>query len=57
MVSDVDAWWSRATGMGARVLAPIADRSYGLRDFTIADLDGFGIRFASRIEGSREDLT
>jgi catechol 2,3-dioxygenase-like lactoylglutathione lyase family enzyme len=57
MVPDVDAWWSRATGMGARVLVPIADRDYGLRDFTVADPDGFGIRFASRIEGSREDLT
>ena len=50
MVPDVDAWWRRATEMGARVLAPIADREYGLRDFTIADPDGFGIRFATRIE-------
>lgn len=51
MVPDVDAWWRRATGMGARVLAPVADRDYGLRDFTIADPDGFGIRFATRIAG------
>jgi catechol 2,3-dioxygenase-like lactoylglutathione lyase family enzyme len=49
MVPDVDTWWHRATGMGAHVLAPIADREYGLRDFTIADPDGFGIRFATRI--------
>ena len=49
MVPDVDTWWCRATAMGARVLAPIADRGYGLRDFTIADLDGFGIRFATRL--------
>lgn len=52
MVPDVDAWWRRATGTGARVLAPIADRYYGLRDFTIADPDGFGIRFATRIQPS-----
>jgi catechol 2,3-dioxygenase-like lactoylglutathione lyase family enzyme len=52
MVPDVDTWWRRATGMGARVLAPIADRDYGLRDFTIADPDGFGIRFATRIQPS-----
>jgi hypothetical protein len=32
------------------VLAPIADRDYGLRDFTIADPDGFGVRFGTRIE-------
>jgi uncharacterized glyoxalase superfamily protein PhnB len=50
MVPDVGAWWRRATGRGARVLAPIADRDYGLRDFTIADPDGFGLRFATRIE-------
>jgi catechol 2,3-dioxygenase-like lactoylglutathione lyase family enzyme len=54
MVPDVDAWWRRAIGMGARVLAPIADRYYGLRDFTIADLDGFGIRFATPIDDSEE---
>ena len=50
MVPDVDQWWRRAMDMGARVLAPIGDRDYGLRDFTIADLDGFGIRFGTRIE-------
>ena len=50
MVPDVDTWWCRATAMGARVLSSIADRDYGLRDFTIADPDGFGIRFATRIE-------
>jgi catechol 2,3-dioxygenase-like lactoylglutathione lyase family enzyme len=56
MVPDVDAWWHHTAGLGARVLAPIADRYYGLRDFTIADPDGFGIRFASRIQGVQEDL-
>lgn len=50
MVPDVDAWWRRAIGMGARVLAPIADREYGLRDFTITDPDGFGVRFGTRID-------
>jgi catechol 2,3-dioxygenase-like lactoylglutathione lyase family enzyme len=52
MVPDVDAWWRRATDVGARVLSPVADRDYGLRDFTIADPDGFGIRFVTRIEGT-----
>jgi catechol 2,3-dioxygenase-like lactoylglutathione lyase family enzyme len=49
MVADVDAHWRRALSMGAAVLAPIADREYGLRDFTILDPDGFGIRFGSRL--------
>jgi len=47
MVADVNAYWQRASAMNATVLAPIADREYGLRDFTILDPDGFGIRFGS----------
>jgi len=47
MVSDVDEFWKRVVEMKARVTNPIADRAYGLRDFTIADPDGFGLRFGS----------
>jgi hypothetical protein len=39
-----------ATDLGARVIIPIGDRYYGLRDFTIADPDGFGVRFASPLD-------
>ena len=49
MVPDVDACWARAQALGCEVIIPIADRYYGLRDFTIADPDGFGIRFASAL--------
>ncbi|HEY1269271.1 MAG TPA: VOC family protein [Candidatus Binatia bacterium] len=51
MVPDVDACWARVQKLGAEVVLPIADRYYGLRDFTIADPDGFGIRFASTLPG------
>ena len=47
MVPDVDAFWQRAWTLGATISVPIADRSYGLRDFTVRDPDGFGLRFAS----------
>ena len=47
MVPNVDDCWRLANEIGARVIIPIGDRYYGLRDFTIADPDGFGIRFAS----------
>ncbi len=50
MVPDVDRYWELAREMGARVLAPIQDKSYGLRDFAIADPDGFAVRFATRLE-------
>jgi catechol 2,3-dioxygenase-like lactoylglutathione lyase family enzyme len=54
MVPDVDARWERARALGARVVNPIGDRYYGLRDFTIADPDGFGVRFASPLGRRRK---
>jgi len=47
MVPDVDKYWDLAQRVGAAVVVPIGDRYYGLRDFTIRDPDGFGVRFAS----------
>ena len=52
MVPNVDECWKLANEIGARIIIPIADRYYGLRDFTIADPDGFGVRFASLLQGS-----
>ena len=49
MVPDVDECWRIANEMEARVITTIADRYYGLRDFIIADPDGFGVRFASQL--------
>src|SRR5438128_836389 len=34
MVPEVDRAWERVTALGLRVVAPIGDRHYGLRDFT-----------------------
>lgn len=56
MVSDVDACWERARSLGAPVVQPIGDRGYGLRDFTICDPDGFGVRFGSWLGDKKEDL-
>ena len=52
MVRDVDASWELAKRLGASVLVSIADRSYGLRDFTLLDPDGFGVRFASTLRST-----
>ncbi len=49
MVPDVDTYWELAREIGARVVRPIADQYYGLRDFTIADPDGFGVRFGTNL--------
>lgn len=47
LVLDVATYWNMAKDMGAPIISPIADRTYGLRDFTISDPDGFGVRFAA----------
>jgi catechol 2,3-dioxygenase-like lactoylglutathione lyase family enzyme len=49
LVPDVDRYWALAQELGCTVIRPIADRYYGLRDFTIAGPDGVGLRFASRL--------
>jgi len=50
MVPDVDRFWNLIQGLNPRVVKPIGDRGYGLRDFTIAGPDGVGVRFGTRIQ-------
>jgi len=49
MVPNVDEYWKLVNEIGAQIIIPLGNRYYGLRDFTIADLDGFGVRFASML--------
>ncbi len=49
MVSDVEAMWEEVNRLDLPVECEIGDRFYGLRDFTIIDPSGFGIRFAQVI--------
>ncbi|HET7551868.1 MAG TPA: VOC family protein [Gemmatimonadaceae bacterium] len=50
LTTDVDQVWATAQTLGLPVERPIADRYYGLRDFTVRDPDGFGLRFATPLE-------
>src|SRR5215472_11464419 len=50
MVPNVDDRWRVAKEIGAQIVVPVGDRYYGLRDFMLADPDGFGIRFASILQ-------
>ena len=54
MVPDVDAYWEKAMGLKASIIWPIGDRDYGLRDFAMMDPNGFGIRFATRLDDRTE---
>jgi catechol 2,3-dioxygenase-like lactoylglutathione lyase family enzyme len=53
MVADVDRYWALARELGAGIIRPIADKYYGLRDFTVAGPDGLGLRFATRLADLR----
>ena len=54
MVPDVDAYWEKAMRLNASIIWPIGDRDYGLRDFAMTDPNGFGIRFATRLDDHAE---
>jgi catechol 2,3-dioxygenase-like lactoylglutathione lyase family enzyme len=49
IVPDVDMYWNKALAAGYPMFQTIDNRYYGLRDFTILDPDGFGIRFGTFI--------
>jgi predicted enzyme related to lactoylglutathione lyase len=49
-VDDADSIWAEAQKAGARVLRPIENSSYGMRDFNIADPDGNSLGFGQLIE-------
>ena len=47
IVDDVDALFDQARSKGWPIRHPLADRGYGLRDFTVLDPDGHELRFAT----------
>ena len=49
LVPDMDAFWRVAQQLGAPILWPIAERGYGLRDFTLVRPDDVGLCFATRL--------
>ena len=47
MATYADANRQLAKQMGVKIISLMADRNYGLRDFIVSDLDGFGVRLAT----------
>ena len=54
MVNNVDAVWKRLHDLNVGPLLAIADRDYGLWDFTVTGTDGIAIRLGSRFSGLEE---
>jgi catechol 2,3-dioxygenase-like lactoylglutathione lyase family enzyme len=49
LVPNVDDYWTLSQQMEVQVIRPVENRTYGLRDFTIAGPDGIALRFATRL--------
>lgn len=54
LVPDVDRHWELANQQRLKIISPIANRSYGLRDFILAGPGGLAIRFATRLSDLRQ---
>ena len=57
ITADVDEVWASVQSLGLPVTRPVADRSYGLRDFTVRDPDGFELRFATPLGAITDEST
>ncbi len=49
---EIDSYYETVTKNGAQVKAPIEDRPYGMRDFTLIDPDGNHLGFGCEIKNS-----
>ena len=47
-VDDVEGWHNHIVASGHPIFEPLRDRPWGLRDFRIADPDGYYLRVTSR---------
>ncbi len=47
-VDNVDRWHDRVMASGYPILEPLQERPWGLRDFRLADPDGYYVRITSR---------
>jgi len=50
VVADVDRLYAHVQQLGVPLAHPLADRGYGLRDFTVRDPFGFDVRFAQVLD-------
>lgn len=52
VVGDADELYEFQLANGVDIVVPPADRTYGLRDYTVRDLDGNGLTFGHRIHNT-----
>jgi predicted enzyme related to lactoylglutathione lyase len=52
-VKDVDAYYAEVTALGAVVATEPANQPYGIREFSVRDVNGVGVVFGQDIEPER----
>jgi uncharacterized glyoxalase superfamily protein PhnB len=50
VVSDADALYDYHRANGVEIVQEIGDRPYGLRDYTVRDLNGYSLTFGRRLK-------
>jgi len=53
-ITGVDTYYSRISQAGVKIVVPIGDRSYGMRDFRIADPSNNELSIGQAIAGDSE---
>ena len=53
LCDEVDAYFAKIKAAGARLKTEPADRSYGMRDFAVFDLDGNQVSFGCDASGEQ----
>lgn len=56
VVDDVDAIYERAQASAATIVYPVEEQEYGLRDFCVADNNGYHLHFGEHSRGAEEPL-
>lgn len=56
VIGDADELFEFQRANGVKVSAPPGDRAYGLRDYTVMDLDGYGLTFGHRLPEQEPSL-
>lgn len=52
VVSDVDALYAFHQSAGVEIVEPVGDREYGIRDYSVRDLDGYMLVFGQHLYSS-----
>jgi lactoylglutathione lyase len=53
---DLDALYDRVRRSGWRIVAPLQDRPWGLRDFRITDPDGYYLRITTPMPSGEDEV-